>query len=197
MIPFLITCVAIELTPGPNMAYLTLLSSLHGKKAGFLMVLGIASGLFVVGLLCALGAATLLQEHPYFYQLLRWAGVAYMLWLAYDCWKDSSKTSDVSASEKNHFLRGFVTNILNPKAAVFYMSVLPSFSKTPDFSSILILTISYVCVATLVHGTLVVLADTAAHRLSNPAIKKRLAQIFSILLIIIAIWLAYHTRGSL
>lgn len=73
-ISFMMTCLVIESTPGPNMAYLAVLSASNGRRAGFAATLGGALGLMLIGLAAALGVATLIANSPLMYQLLRWGG---------------------------------------------------------------------------------------------------------------------------
>ena len=81
---YIIACIAIELTPGPNMAWLAILSMTSGRRAGMLAVAGVATGLVTIGLAAALGAAGLITSSPLAWQVLRWTGVAYLLYLAFD-----------------------------------------------------------------------------------------------------------------
>jgi threonine/homoserine/homoserine lactone efflux protein len=76
---FALTCLVIELTPGPNMAYLVVLSAGHGRRAGFAATLGIALGLLIVGIGAALGLAALISSSRLLYEALRRGGVAYLL----------------------------------------------------------------------------------------------------------------------
>ncbi|MET0431734.1 MAG: LysE family transporter, partial [Hyphomicrobium sp.] len=75
---FLWVSFIIELTPGPNMTYLAVLTLVEGRKAGFATVTGIAAGLFLIGILAALGVAAFVSESRLLYELLRWLGALYM-----------------------------------------------------------------------------------------------------------------------
>ena len=86
LLPFLITTMLIELTPGPNMAWLALTSATQGKRSGFAAVAGIATGLAILALASAMGLAALAARSPVAFSLLRYAGVAYLLWLAWQTW---------------------------------------------------------------------------------------------------------------
>ena len=72
---FALTSMLIELTPGPNMAYLAVVSATQGRRPGFAAVAGVALGLSIVGLAAALGLAALIGASPVLYQALRWGGV--------------------------------------------------------------------------------------------------------------------------
>ncbi|MGL5010530.1 MAG: LysE family translocator, partial [Paracoccaceae bacterium] len=79
---FTVAAVAIELTPGPNMVWLAIVAATDGRRAGYAAVAGVALGLAVIGVAAAYGLAALVAGSPVAYQVLRWAGVAYLLWLA-------------------------------------------------------------------------------------------------------------------
>lgn len=193
---FVITCLIIELTPGPNMAYLAILSASNGRRAGFAATLGIALGLLIIGIAAALGVATLISNSEPAYQLLRWGGVAYLLWLAWDGWKKEPETSPgqaLSATQNiKFFKRGLIVNLLNPKAAVFYVAILPSFINTASHTVVqaIILTFSYVIVATLIHSMIVALAGTAQKILENEKRRMIARKALSAALAGIAVWFA-------
>ena len=85
---FVLVATLVEITPGPNMAYLASLAAVHGRRAGIQAVLGILLGLAAYGILAAFGLAALVGASPTLYAALRFAGVAYMLWLAVEAWRD-------------------------------------------------------------------------------------------------------------
>jgi len=120
LLSFMLASFLIELTPGPNMTYLALVAASDGRKAGFATVTGVALGLTVIGLLAAFGVAELVQASRLAYDVLRWGGVLFLFYLAWDGWRQSAEP--VAAPEHEglvrYFTRGLVTNILNPKAAV-------------------------------------------------------------------------------
>jgi threonine/homoserine/homoserine lactone efflux protein len=83
---FALTALIIEITPGPNMGYLAVLSLSRGWRAGVAAVIGAPLGHTIYGIAAALGAATAIESSRALYEILRWAGVGYMLWLAYQAW---------------------------------------------------------------------------------------------------------------
>ena len=91
-ISFAFAAVLVELTPGPNMAWLALLAATEGRARGFAAVAGVALGLGLMGAAAALGLAALVQTQPQVYQALRWAGMLYLLWLALEAWRAASST---------------------------------------------------------------------------------------------------------
>lgn len=189
----------IELTPGPNMAYLAVLSASVGRRAGFAATLGVALGLLIVGLAAALGLTAIIANSRWLYEVLRWGGALYLLWLAWEGWRGEQETSPGKAGVMTHskfFVRGLVTNLLNPKAGVFYIAILPTFvdETLPLVGQTISLSLVYVAVATLVHGTIVLLADTAKPWLEDEQRIMIVRRVLSLLLVGIAIWLLATTR---
>lgn len=194
--PFLITALLVELTPGPNMTYLALVSASNGRRAGLATVAGIAIGLATIGLIAALGVAELIQASAIVYEMLRWSGVIFLLYLAWEGW--ISGTDVVASAPTEHgryFTRGLITNLLNPKAGVFYISVLPTFID-PTVSATrqaMILTAVYVTVATLIHLVIVLLAGSLEPVLNDPGRERLARRFFSLLLAAVALWFAWTT----
>ena len=193
--PFLATSLAIELTPGPNMAYLVLLSAQRGRVAGLLATAGVGLGLLTIGLLAAFGVAQFVQNSPALYQALRWAGVAYLVYLAWDTWREArapvTEVTDLSSA----FRRGLVTNLLNPKAYLFYITVLPGFVQPGGnaFAQVQLLTFLYVLVATLVLIALALGAGALQGVLAHPKWRSRVGLCAAALLLAIAGWVALKT----
>lgn len=200
---FIVTCIIIESTPGPNMAYLAVLSASDGRRAGFFAVLGIALGLLIVGVLAALGLAALISSSDLAYQLLRWGGIAYLFYLAWDGWKAEREISPHNIDERQqrqkYFKRGLIVNLLNPKAAVFYIAILPGFvnASAPVIFQTLVLTLTFVVIATFVHLFIVTMAGIAQKFLHSR--KKRLIvrRVLSLALVGIAIWFGFETARNI
>lgn len=191
-LPFVLTCTIIELTPGPNMAYLALLSASQGRKPGFAATAGIATGLFIVGAAAAFGLATMVADSAVAYHMLRVAGVFYLLWLAWEGWQGSEASLPDAAGHTMFFRRGLVTNLLNPKAALFYVGILPNFLNVAlDVQKqAVVLMMVYVMIATIIHSLIVVLAGTAHAFLNNRRRRFIVRRAFSALLALIALWFA-------
>jgi threonine/homoserine/homoserine lactone efflux protein len=120
------------LTPGPNMVYLISRSICQGKNAGLISLGGVALG-FVFYMLCAaFGITALVMAVPYAYDFIRFTGALYLLWLAWQAIRPGGR-SPFEVKELpidgpyRLFAMGFLTNLLNPKIAVMYLSLLPQF----------------------------------------------------------------------
>lgn len=194
---FALTSLLIELTPGPNMAYLALIAATEGRRPGYAAVGGVAVGLAIVGLGAAVGLTAVITASPYAYQALRWGGVAYLLWLAWQGWRGADEAAEHAKAGSTlglFFRRGLITNLLNPKAAVFYVAVLPGFlPPTARLFDALMLTAIYVVVATAVHGGLVTAAGMARDWLADTARETALRRGLSLALVGVAIWVVWKT----
>ena len=194
LVAFVLTSLIIEMTPGPNMAYLAVLGASRGRLAGFSAVLGVALGLALLGMGVGLGAGSLVLNNRVAYETLCWAGALYLFWLAYDSWKESRQpveTASVSQSLAVQFRRGFITNLLNPKAALFFIAVVPKFTSgpVPSLRELTILVFLYVAIATTVHGLIVLLAGTLQVFLAAPQRREMAGNVFAIALFLVAVWL--------
>lgn len=193
-------CLVIELTPGPNMTYLAVLTLSDGRRAGLAAVAGVALGLAIVGLAAALGVATIISSSPMLYDLLRFAGISYLLWLAYETWRGESGTDEVATATDGGaaraFRNGLVTNLLNPKAALFYVAVLPVFldKSQPLTGQAILLAGVYVAIATAVHLAIVLLASRARPLIETAERQASVRQVFAVMLVAIAIWTGWATR---
>lgn len=194
-IPFLLTALLIELTPGPNMTYLAFVSASSGRRAGFVTVAGITFGLAAVGFVAALGITELIQSFAALYELLRWAGVAFLLYLAWEGWVSGTDVVALSSETGRYFTRGLITNLLNPKAGLFYASVLPTFIDplTEPAGQAMTLTVLYVAVATSVHMLIVVLAGALEPFLNDTRRELVARRTLSLLLAAVSVWFAWST----
>jgi threonine/homoserine/homoserine lactone efflux protein len=193
-VAFVLTSLIIEMTPGPNMAYLAVLSASRGRLAGFAAVFGVALGLALLGIAVGLGGGSLMLNNRVAYEVLRWAGALYLCWLAYDSWKEGRRpieTASVSQSVFVQFRRGFITNLLDPKAALFFIAVVPEFiaGPAPSLRELATLVSIYVAVATIVHGLIVLLAGTLQAFLAAPQRREMAGNVFAIVLFLVVVWL--------
>src|ERR1700710_1295660 len=132
LLGFALFAPGIVLTPGPNMIYLISRSLTQGPAAGIVSLGGVALGFLFYMLCAAFGITALLFAVPYAYDALRFAGAAYLLWMAWQALKPGGRSPfqvkklQVDGPRKL-FAMGFVTNLLNPKIAMLYLALLPQF----------------------------------------------------------------------
>ena len=142
LLAFAFIALGMVLTPGPNMVYLISRSICQGRAAGLISLGGVALG-FVFYMLCAaFGITAIVMAVPYAYDALRFGGALYLLYLAWQAVKPGGRSpfqvKDLPKdSPRKLFMMGFLTNLLNPKIAIMYLSLLPQFIS-PDHGSVLV-----------------------------------------------------------
>jgi len=129
---FCLASVALVLTPGPNLLYLISRTLCQGRMAGLVSLAGTTTGFIVHILAASLGLSAVFLAVPVAYDALRWAGAAYLVYLAWDSVRAGSgglfapRTLPAAAPAKL-FRMGILTSILNPKVALFYLALFPQF----------------------------------------------------------------------
>jgi threonine/homoserine/homoserine lactone efflux protein len=121
----------VNVAPGPDMLYVIARSAGQGRKAGIVSALGIGAGCFFHIFAVALGLAEVLRAVPVAYEVLRYAGAAYLVWIGMRMLLSrpnaEGPTVLAAASLRRIFIQGAVNNILNPKVALFFLAFLPQF----------------------------------------------------------------------
>lgn len=135
LLGFALIMVIGQFSPGPDMLLLTRTSLAEGLKAGWLMVLGIVTGLTVHATLAIGGIAVILSRGGPLAVALQWIAAGYLLWLAYGLLQKPIKGEEVVVPKRSPYLRGLFCNLLNPKALVFFASVVAPFldGERPDW----------------------------------------------------------------
>ncbi|MDR2296769.1 MAG: LysE family translocator [Comamonas sp.] len=163
------------LTPGPNMVYLISRSICQGRAAGLISLGGVALG-FVFYMMCAaLGITAIVMAVPYAYDALRIGGALYLIYLAWQAVKPGGRSpfevkNLPQDSPKKLLLMGFLTNLLNPKIAVMYLSLLPQFISPEHgrvLSQSLVLGFTQIVISVSVNATIAMLAGSIAVFLSG------------------------------
>jgi threonine/homoserine/homoserine lactone efflux protein len=130
LIAFVAAAGVVTLTPGLDTALVLRASAVDGRRSGAWAAAGIGAGCLVWGAAVALGLTAILAASSAAFAVIRWAGALYLLWLGVRLliWPGRSMTLDGAPAGGSHpFRRGLTTNLLNPKAGVFYISFLPQF----------------------------------------------------------------------
>lgn len=132
IILFFTASIALAFVPGPDNIFVLTQSALHGRKAGLLVTLGLCTGLLFHTAAVSFGVAVIFQTSALAFNILKFIGAAYLVYLAYQAFNSSSQTTDnkkkPEASAKNLYFRGIIMNITNPKVAIFFIAFLPQFA---------------------------------------------------------------------
>ena len=137
---FIATALVLNATPGVDMLFTLSRTLQHGWRTGMAAALGITAGCVVHTVAAALGLAALLAASALAFTAIKWIGAAYLLWLAWGMLRASVRSAEPSLAASppvpatQVFAQGFLTNVLNPKVALFFLALLPQFiaADAPD-----------------------------------------------------------------
>ncbi|MEI7035559.1 LysE family translocator [Fulvimonas yonginensis] len=172
---FALVALGLVLTPGPNMIYLVSRSVCQGPAAGLVSLAGVGLGFIVYMLCAACGITALLFAVPYAYDALRIGGALYLLYLAWQALRPGGRSPfqlrDLPPDGlRRLFAMGLLTNLLNPKAAVLYLSLLPQFIA-PGHGSVLgqslVLGFTQIAISLSVNALIVLGAGSVARFLGD------------------------------
>ncbi len=168
---FALAALILVISPGPNMIYLISRSITQGKKAGIISLTGIIAGFVFHIVMASAGLTAILFAVPLAYSILKIAGISYLLYLAYQAIGPNSRNifeiKNKLPEDKpgKLFSVGFLTNVLNPKVAIFYVSFFPQFIK-PGCGSIMTqslqLGVTHIIICFSVHFIIIMMASKAA-----------------------------------
>ncbi|UGX84698.1 LysE family translocator [Phyllobacterium meliloti] len=130
IILFAATVLPLICTPGPDMLFVASQSLSEGPAAGLQATAGICLGYVVHSILVALGVAAVIAASPVLFEALRWLGVAYLIYLAFQLIRSATMTGKLTLSPEPGraiLQRGFLTAVLNPKGMMIYFAILPQF----------------------------------------------------------------------
>ncbi|MEH6545073.1 MAG: LysE family translocator [Sneathiella sp.] len=131
LVLFVLSAIALNLTPGPDMLFVTACGLRQGPKAGMVAALGITGGSLIHVVFAVIGVTAIFSSSELAFDILRYAGAAYLLWIGFRSF--SQQTLNLSQPQSSVssllivFRRGVLTNVLNPKVALFFVAFLPQF----------------------------------------------------------------------
>ncbi len=199
---FLAATLALNFTPGADMAYVVARSLGQGRKAGIVSALAITAGCLVHICLATLGLAALLAHSPLAFRLLQYAGAGYLLFIAWRLLRDGGGTTgqiSAAAGTARIFLQGVVTNVLNPKVALFILAFLPQFvdpSRGSATGQMLTLGALFCLSSTIVNGAIAVVTARAGRAVAGSSAAARwLRRVSAGILASLALRLALTARS--
>lgn len=169
MIFFAATVLPLICTPGPDMLFVASQALSGGAPAGLRSTAGVCLGYMVHSALVALGVAAIIAASPLLFQALRWFGVAYLVYLAFQLIRSAMKPGHltlVAKPVKDQLQRGFLTAFLNPKGMMIYFAILPQFMQQGGSIALqaLVLSAIFIVLCALVYTILsVVIATVGKH----------------------------------
>jgi threonine/homoserine/homoserine lactone efflux protein len=201
---FAFAVMLLALTPGPVWVYLLSRTLTQGRRAGYFSLLGVAAGVVVHVTLAALGISVVLLAIPFAFDAIKLAGAAYLLWLAVNTLRGGGISFNPQpldpVPDRVLFRQALVAALLNPKVAVFYLSLFPQFvdpAAGPVFAQSLLLGVVHLVVSTLVDGLLVTVAGLlAAWFAARPLWLKMQRWLLGTAFGALAVWLAATPRHT-
>jgi threonine/homoserine/homoserine lactone efflux protein len=184
LLAYIAAATVLTISPGPDTMFVLASSASGGPRAGVAATLGISSGLFAHATMAAVGISALIAASPTAFDVLRYAGAVYLIWIGIGAIRAciaGLKTGEVPAQANGEaaswsaYRRGLVTNVLNPKVAVFYVAFLPQFTS-PALGhvavQILLLAAIHATLGVMWLGTLSVLSGRTAKAFArNPRVR--------------------------
>ena len=177
---FIVAALLLLIVPGPNMAIVTSHAVAHGWRAGLAAALGITVADMLMTVLVSAGLGALVMSWAPAFDLLRWAGACYLMWLAWQALKappSDTDTQPTQASLRKILARATLNSLLNPKALLFFMVFLPQFVTVGTSSvtlQLMFLGVLLALIALVFHSLLGFCAGRLHARLRKGLIPKRL-----------------------
>ncbi len=162
---FVTASFVLGLAPGPDNIFVLTQSIVNGRKAGFIIILGLCTGLIVHTTIVALGVAVIFQTSALAFGILKYCGAAYLLYLAWKAFRASAAPIELNERVRLTFpqlyRRGIIMNITNPKVSIFFMAFLPQFadpSRGPIMVQLALLGAIFILVTLVVFNLIAQLA---------------------------------------
>lgn len=171
---FIIASSLISIAPGPDNIFVLTQSALYGCKSGVIATLGLCTGLMVHTIAVALGVAAIFQTSNLAYNILKFVGGAYLVYLAWEAFSaqpsNLQSSSGASLSAKGLYFRGIIMSITNPKLSIFFLAFLPQFTNSQGGNLViqfLILGVIFIIVALTIFCGVAILAGSLGSWLKN------------------------------
>jgi len=200
---FILSSILLNITPGSDTIYILSRSIFQGKKAGIMSVYGIVSGSLVHTLLAGLGLSLILMQSALAFNIVKWIGAAYLIWLGVRSimarHEDNPSMQAVeSQSNRKVYLQGMMTNVLNPKVALFYLAFIPQFvSPEQTYGAIpfILLGLTFSTTGILWCMLLVLFSSKMAQRLQSSRISTYMSKITGSIFILLGLNLLRTSRN--
>jgi len=170
LLAFVPAALALNLTPGADMMFCMGQGLRHGPRAAFAANLGIGIGGLIQAIVAGLGLGAVVAAQPWSFDVIRWIGVAYLLYLAWNALKAGPISAEHMVSGVHAFRDGLIVNLTNPKVILFTLAFIPQFVD-PDRSSVLLQFLIFGSVSFLggliINGTVGVFAGSIGRRLTG------------------------------
>ena len=191
------------LAPGPDNIYVLTQGMTKSKKAAIVTTLGLCSGLIIHTSAAAFGISVIFQSSEIAFNIVKYLGAAYLLYIAYQAFKYRNEALDLrtqnSSSElKKLFVKGFIMNILNPKVSIFFLAFLPQFVNTQSGNipiQMILLGLIFMLMTVIVFSSIGIAANILSSKLlEKPSIVKYMNILTSFILVSLSLKMALSQR---
>jgi homoserine/homoserine lactone efflux protein len=193
---FLLITLILFLIPGPIVTLVIATSASKGMRAGLVTVAGTSCGTAVLLAVIALGLSWILNHALYWFEMLRWVGAVYLIWLGIQAWRGAADGPPMPPDHRVHFGRGFLVALSNPKTIAFFTAFLPQFvdPRLPVAPQLALMCAVSVLMAGLSDSGWAILAGLGRVWLMKPSRAKLLGRLSGVTLIGGGIWLSLSRR---
>ena len=199
IISFLAASVVLTFMPGPDNIYVLIESITKGYKTGIAISAGLVSGIFIHTFIAATGLSILLKQSEFIYSFIKFAGAAYLWYLAIMAYRENSnlhiQNNDkipVKFQFQRLYVKGFLMNVMNPKVTLFFIAFLPQFISSSGLNiefQMIILGLIFMIQAILIFSLIAILAGRISQSLQYPLFWKVTKWIKVVILIILGFYL--------
>ncbi len=201
---FITASALLALAPGPDNIFVLSQSALFGPRAGFIVTLGLCTGLIVHTTVVSAGVAVIFQTSPLAFNILKYCGALYLLYLAWQSFRSTpdgmESGSGTGLTSAMLYRRGIIMNVTNPKVSIFFMAFLPQFASpgnAPMALQLALLGVMFIAVTLVVFGLISRLAGMIGGWFrESPRGRAVLNRIAGAVFVALAIKLALTAQGS-
>lgn len=200
MISYLIAISLLTMTPGLDTTLILRTATVEGRQKAFQAAIGIHLGCLVWGLIVACGLGALLSSSVLAFTLLKWTGAMYLAWLGVQMLRKPRQhlgsLEQGENTQQNWLLKGCLSNLLNPKVGIFYISFLPQFVPNPQAATtwIMLLVLIHIVLGLIWASALIIGSQPFAKYLKQPKFVQRIDRITGAVFILFALKLAFSKR---
>ena len=202
---FLVSCILLAITPGPDNMFLISLTIRSGKNAGFLFLSGLVVGCFIHTLFLSFGFSIFILESKFVFDLLKLFGFSYIIFLAIElCFsKEQNNFKDdleLKSSYFNFFKKGVLMNLLNPKVFLFFVAFFPNFIFSQTISveiQLIYLGLIFICSTILVFGILVIFSNSFYSKFNKTSNSNKIVKYINVIVLLIISILILFTENNL
>lgn len=195
---FLAITIILILTPGPIVTLVISAAATKGVRAGLITAAGTSTGNAVLLTAIAFGLNWVLIHAAYLFEILRWLGAAYLIWLGIKAWRSAGSADPIQTGDHVHFWRGFLVALFNPKTIVFFTAFLPQFvdPTLPAAHQLIVMCVVSVVLAAATDSCWALAAGLGRAWFIKPARARLLGRASGITLIVGGIWVSLARRPA-